>query len=328
MNPIARFVSLLLLLAAGAERVFAQAAVASFTYRTAYSVSPTRAYVAVLDLAPGLLDTRVTAQDGSCASPATVSLEPTRRFAHAQRTFLAVASNTGPAVPAHQRCGLPDGLLVSDGEWANWPQSHGPVLYFPSPREAVVTDGALPWLSAIDAAVAGSTSQDSDCPAGQIGTLLVKDGRPGVCPIPKARAVTARTAIGVDPSGRYLIVLVATRSGSTGLRTGDLALLMMAFGATRAVNLDGGGSTTFYWLPQYGVPAECAACVDRITAAALTAGSANPNDLSFSLPEVLDPSVPVEYSASYPPRPVYASIGFRLSSQVPSGPDEQVRERH
>lgn len=291
----------------------AQAAVASFIYSTDYS-RKTIGHVAVLDLGANRIATAVTKLDTeSCKSPDTVSLETTRAFANSRKAFLAVAANTGPAVSGSQRCGLPDGLLISNYGWSNWPQSSGPVLYFPDDTSAVITDGPLPWPVLMANAVAGSTTQDSDCPPGQTGTLLVKNGQPGTCPIPKSQEITARTGIGVDATGRYLIVLVASRAEQAGLRTADFARLMIAFGAAQAVNLDGGGSTTFYWLPSHGVPAECEACATRISTAKVPGDmKSNPRKLSIAGLTLRKLTEPIEYSASNPPRRVYASIAFEL----------------
>ena len=55
-----------------------------------------------------------------------------------------------------------------------------------------------------------------------------------------------RTMVGVTPSGETLLVTVDGRqSGSAGLSLAEAANLMAGLGATDAVNLDGGGSTTF-----------------------------------------------------------------------------------
>lgn len=55
-----------------------------------------------------------------------------------------------------------------------------------------------------------------------------------------------RTMAGVTPAGETLLVTVDGRqSGSAGLSLLEAANLMAALGATDAVNLDGGGSTTF-----------------------------------------------------------------------------------
>lgn len=57
-----------------------------------------------------------------------------------------------------------------------------------------------------------------------------------------------RTAIGVGDNGKKVIVLVADgrRTGAAGMVGTDLVTVMKEFGATDAMNLDGGGSTTLY----------------------------------------------------------------------------------
>ena len=56
----------------------------------------------------------------------------------------------------------------------------------------------------------------------------------------------ARTAAGYDSEGRLLLLVVDGRQGdSRGVSLEELADLMLEFGATDALNLDGGGSSTF-----------------------------------------------------------------------------------
>ena len=56
-----------------------------------------------------------------------------------------------------------------------------------------------------------------------------------------------RTAVAMLKDGRFLMVTVDGRSESSGgISLADLANLLLELGATDAMNLDGGGSTTMY----------------------------------------------------------------------------------
>jgi hypothetical protein len=58
-----------------------------------------------------------------------------------------------------------------------------------------------------------------------------------------------RTAIGVSIDGKKVYILVVDgrkADFSNGMKLSELAECMMAFGADRAINFDGGGSTTFF----------------------------------------------------------------------------------
>lgn len=58
--------------------------------------------------------------------------------------------------------------------------------------------------------------------------------------------VHPRTAAGIDAEGRLLLLVVDGRqSASRGVSLEELASLMLEFGAKDALNLDGGGSSTF-----------------------------------------------------------------------------------
>ena len=76
---------------------------------------------------------------------------------------------------------------------------------------------------------------------GEIPALVDSTGGAGF-----ARARHPRTALGWAPDGRLLLVVVDGRQPgySAGMTLRELARTMRALGATDALNLDGGGSST------------------------------------------------------------------------------------
>jgi hypothetical protein len=68
----------------------------------------------------------------------------------------------------------------------------------------------------------------------------------GWCPETYIRR--ARTAVGVDNSGKLIMVVVPEEHGLTLL---ELAHLMLELGATDAINLDGGGSSQMWYAGEY-----------------------------------------------------------------------------
>ncbi len=70
----------------------------------------------------------------------------------------------------------------------------------------------------------------------------------GECPSSSAFCgLNPRTGIGLDVYGRVLLVTVdGRRAGSVGMTLGEFADLFRYLGATAALNLDGGGSTTMW----------------------------------------------------------------------------------
>jgi hypothetical protein len=82
------------------------------------------------------------------------------------------------------------------------------------------------------------------------GPMLVKDSKPFLTMdvnSSRAREVTARTAVAIDSSkNRVFFVTVDGRQPgfSTGMNLKDFADYLVKLGADRAINLDGGGSTT------------------------------------------------------------------------------------
>lgn len=87
------------------------------------------------------------------------------------------------------------------------------------------TVAGTPWL--VEQGRARSAADDASCP--------------GLC-----QQTHPRTAVGLDLSGRWLMLALAEgrRGEVAGLRLAELAALMQQHGAHQALNLDGGGSST------------------------------------------------------------------------------------
>lgn len=74
------------------------------------------------------------------------------------------------------------------------------------------------------------------------GGLLVDGGEPVAS---TNKLVAQRTAVGIDAAGRLLLLTVdGSESPPRGANLTELAVLFAQLGATTALNLDGGGSTT------------------------------------------------------------------------------------
>ncbi|MCD6360721.1 MAG: phosphodiester glycosidase family protein, partial [Armatimonadetes bacterium] len=85
------------------------------------------------------------------------------------------------------------------------------------------------------------------------GPRLVKDGKPHITAAPEKfrpdvyASITSRTAVGITKDGRLLLVVVegGAASPGRGMTLSELASTMIKLGAWQAMNLDGGGSSTF-----------------------------------------------------------------------------------
>lgn len=85
------------------------------------------------------------------------------------------------------------------------------------------------------------------------GPRLVKDGREHITASPERfrpdvyAGAPSRTAVGITSSGRLLLVVAEGAGGEerSGMTLQELAATMIKLGARDAMNLDGGGSTTF-----------------------------------------------------------------------------------
>lgn len=83
--------------------------------------------------------------------------------------------------------------------------------------------------------------------------LLVDNGQmvPYTKDLSALGGVRARTAAGISKDGKtvYIVAVEGRTSSSKGITLGNLSLLMTKLGAWKAVNLDGGGSTTLVSRP-------------------------------------------------------------------------------
>ena len=122
-----------------------------------------------------------------------------------------------------------------------------PALLIYGDGHARVTYARASDLAGVTCAVAGIGATDDHK---QPGTLLVEAGRnTGATARVAPNIRHPRTAAGVTADGHTLILLAVDGrqpAHSVGVTLPQLADLMLELGAAEAVNLDGGGSTSFY----------------------------------------------------------------------------------
>ncbi len=142
------------------------------------------------------------------------------------------------------------GLSVSDGVVVSPPRTVGgvgdPAVIFLADGRARVARVTESDLAGVTDAVAGIGPGDN---GREPGTLLVTAGRnTGATALVQPKARHPRTAAGVTADGRSLILVVIDGrqpAHSIGVTLPELADIMIGLGAADALNLDGGGSSTF-----------------------------------------------------------------------------------
>ena len=176
---------------------------------------------------------------------------PTRDFLEEHRahgTNMVLAVNTSPWNPweppfTHRHARLPH-LTVLNGEVVSHTTKRGPMLVIFTNNVAMVTN-------ALD---------DADLPSVAIAhpgfRIIMRGGEP-IATGEKSRMpkLAPRTAFGISADGRYLYALVVDgrqKGYSHGADMLDLALLLKAAGASDAINVDGGGSSTLVRHDQAG----------------------------------------------------------------------------
>ena len=184
----------------------------------------------------------------------TAALVPVDRWARDNDLALAVNANYFGWTPDG---GVLIGSVVSDGTIVSsvrsWKGQPDPSLVFVKDGNGWVARIVGPGQLTVDAravrfAVSGVGGSGSDDIA---GSLLVQAGKNcgGTARVyPKQRL--ARTAAGVDASGhRLTLVAIDGRQPqwSVGITLPDLADLLIKLGVRDAINLDGGGSTSFVY---------------------------------------------------------------------------------
>ncbi len=146
----------------------------------------------------------------------------------------------GPCVSA--------GRIVSPGRKDGQPS---PVLALTKDRRARVALLAPPKLDGWYNVISGVSES-----GGRAGGLLVEDGgNTGTTALPRPLERHPRTAAGLTADGKTLVLLVidGRQPGwSIGMTLPELADLMIKLGAEAAVNLDGGGSSSFIFAPPDG----------------------------------------------------------------------------
>ena len=118
------------------------------------------------------------------------------------------------------------------------------------PNQVVLSVSSTAAPSSVALTVGSEVALDigispSWAPATQIvsGRNMLVVGGSSVVPQPDNDGRHARTAVGVTPSGRVLLLTADSGTYEYGMLLTDMAQLMISLGATSAVNLDGGGSS-------------------------------------------------------------------------------------
>ena len=149
------------------------------------------------------------------------------------------------------------GLSMSAGKVVSPPRviagQGDPALLFLPKGSARIAYATAADLDGVVNAVAGFGPSDD---RNQPGTWLVTDGfNTGATARVAPQVRHPRTAAGVSEDGHTLILVVVDgrQPGySVGATLYDLGALMIRYGAKDAINLDGGGSTTFIYQPLDG----------------------------------------------------------------------------
>lgn len=232
---------------------------------------PVHGYWAKVHLDDPAVEIRVTAPlpaGGPYPAGTEAVLVPVSEWGGAGQATLAINANffskaltlpAGTPDPGWARALPVDlvGLSVSDGRVVSPPrliQGRG------DPALLILRDGRarISYVDRTDfpglvCAVAGIGPTDN---GKQPGTLLVTAGRnTGATARVQPAARHPRTAAGLTADGRTLILVVVDgrqQGYSVGLKLPELADLLIELGAADAINLDGGGSSSFRYQPTDG----------------------------------------------------------------------------
>jgi len=209
-----------------------------------------RGFIATVDLTDPQVEIVVT---GSGTGGAEADLATTTSFRSATGSRLAINANffSTSGVPAGKAdiigLSMTNGVLVSPvRQFGALPD---PALAFTQQRLASIGNFGPADLSNVWDAVAGVGPSNTDSDP---GTFLITDGtNTGATARVTPATREPRTAVGVNATGTrlYMIVIDGRQSTwSVGVTLPELADLLLERGVWRAINLDGGGSSSFVWL--------------------------------------------------------------------------------
>jgi hypothetical protein len=315
----------------------AQMVIGTFSGSVVYSSAPINGYVAYIDISGGQLQPVVTAplsSNTTCAQEGyRVALTSTVQFADSNSAIvLATNANLGPGQRTYTSgfCGNPFGLLKNNGTYLNPIEitmgTTGPsLLFFNNTNAMVGTPSQSQGLSA-----KWAVSGWAGCNGG--GTALVIAGaNKGATAQPVPTEIAPRVGVGITQDGKTLILAMVNgvETSGIGLELYDFADLFRGLGAWNAINLDGGGSSTFLYLPKGNI-IQPQSLITLFKAA--TPVSGNPNNLTWALTMVSASQNCISYpngnvtnsnqlclnTPGIGYRPVYANLGFILVNQSKS----------
>ena len=213
-----------------------------------------RGFFAAVQLQDPTLDVVVTAAAPSGSSTDSVLLR-TDTWAQQNGVRLAINANFFSVVSGSNADIV--GLSASNGVVVSPPRQFNgawdPAITFDNARRARIGNPGLNDLAKVIDAVAGVGPSTTD---NVPGTLLVTDGQnTGATARVDPLNRNPRTAIGVTRDGTTLLIVVIDGrqpSWSVGMTLPEVANLLISRGAWRAINLDGGGSSSFVWVNDNG----------------------------------------------------------------------------
>jgi exopolysaccharide biosynthesis protein len=160
----------------------------------------------------------------------------------ANGTEVILAGVPGPITPTGTYPAIVQAVSVGSGDT---PLAPGTLVL-----SEAGTNGILPTLvpgQAVTVKTAITPGWESVTEAIGGGQWILQDGVVGVSPpFSKANTIDARTGLGVTADGGVILATVdgAQAGYSAGVQLTELGQLLQAQGAVRAINFDGGGSTT------------------------------------------------------------------------------------
>lgn len=216
-----------------------------------------RGWLAIVDLTDARIDI-VTDPQAPAGTGANGVLQATDAWRSANGCRVAINANYFGTVSA--TAGDIIGLHASDGVIVSPARQYGtspdPAIAFDKNRVPRIGYIAPNDTTGVWDAVAGVGPSASDNFA---GTLLVTNGtNTGASARVDPLNRNPRTAIGVNAAGTtlYLLVIDGRQTGwSVGMTNAEVATYLISRGVWNAVNLDGGGSSSFVWLKDDGTTA-------------------------------------------------------------------------
>jgi uncharacterized lipoprotein YddW (UPF0748 family) len=280
--------------------------------RTTTSGSPLRGWITTVDLTDPSVEIVVTGTPPQ-GSPGDAILNRTDLWQQSTGVNVAINANFYGVISGNNAdivgLAVSDGVVISPVRTFN--SAPDPAIVFRDDRTAFIGNIGSNQLANVVDAVAGVGPSTTDTDP---GTLLVNNGvNTGTTARVDPANRNPRTGVGISQDGTRLVIIVVDgrqSAWSVGVTLSEFADLFIERGCWRALNLDGGDSTSFIWQP----PGSSTRTLNRPSGAGNAFRAvANQLGIRYTTPTPTYQQRPIRGAWLRPPTPTFTSTALETN---------------